>query len=534
MELTRENYYEVEPIILKDIENSEFIAFDLEFSGIIISKFKIYDSSEEYFQKSKYMAENYRIIQVGITPFIKKDVNNNKEYIAKPYNIYAFPSEKQSNNRFDSCLASIIFNREHGCDFNKWISQGVPYLNNENLKKLTERLMSGNINKYDPKNISTFKNIVLYKEQDKIRYKDFHDTFMNFYNNKEEKILKHEKIVRHLMLYFLNKLDEDIRKKIFIEYKDEIVGEDVKSYIFIHKLNSYEEKLQKINQENNEIIALIKREKGIKNLIEKIISSKKPIVGHNCFIDLLFIMSHFMDDIPKNFHTFKLKLKNEFGGGIYDTKYLFSSNKKNINELNIKDYVNLECLYTNLYEKNEKLEKNQKIIVEIPKNEKFINYFDENEKNKENKEKKFHQADYDSLTTGCVYLYLKNILGEKSIKDGENKLNCYYGLYQCFDLNNLNKEEKYYDNSSDAYILLFNEKLYENNEIRMKINEEVIESKYINSKINAKEIGGAYIILINSNNKNNFIEVCSKYKNYINIKTIEEYKESLKNKIINK
>jgi hypothetical protein len=391
--------------------------------------------------------------------------------------------------------------------------------------------MAGNINKYDPKNISAFKNIVLYKEQDKIRYKDFYDQFMNFYQNKDEKILKHEKIVRHLMLYFLNKLDEDIRKKIFIEYKDEIVGEDVKSYIFIHKLNSYEEKLQKINQENNEIIALIKREKGIKNLIEKIISSKKPIVGHNCFIDLLFIMSHFMDDIPKNFHTFKLKLKNEFGGGIYDTKYLFSSNKKNISELDIKDNVHLECLYTNLYEKNEKLEKNQKIIVEIPKNEKFINYFDENEKNKE---KKFHQADYDSLTTGCVYLYLKNILGEKSIKDGENKLNCYYGLYQCFDLNNLNEEEKYYDNSSDAYILLFNEKLYENNEIWMKINEEVIESKYINSKINAKEIGGAYIILINSNNKNNFIEVCSKYKNYINIMTIEEYKESLKNKIINK
>jgi len=535
MELTRENFYEVEPILLKDIENSEFIAFDLEFSGLIKSKFKIYDSSEEKFQKSKYMAENYRIIQVGITPFIKKESNNNKEYIAKPYNIYAFPSEKQSNNKFDFFLDSIIFNREHGCDFNKWISQGVVYLNNENLKKLTERLMAGNINKYDPKNISAFKNIVLYKEQDKIRYKDFYDRFMNFYNNKDEKILKHEKIVRHLMLYFLNKLDEDIRKKIFIEYKDEIIGEDVKSYLLIHKLNSYEEKLQKINQENNEIIALIKKEKGIKNIIEKIISSKKPIVGHNCFIDLLFIMSHFMDDIPKNFHTYKLKLKNEFGGGIYDTKYLYNTSNlnfgENLNESNNKDNINLECLYTNLYEKNEKLENNQKIIVEIPKNEKFINYFDENEKNKE---KKFHQADYDSFATGCVYLYLKNILGEKFIKDGENKLNCYHGLYQCFDLNNLNEEEKYYNNSSDAFILLFNEKLYENNEIRMKINEEVIESKYINYKINSKDIGKAYIIFINSQNKNNFFEVCSKYMNYINIKTIIEYRESLKNKIINK
>ena len=242
-----------------------------------------------------------------------------------------------------------------------------------------------------------------------------------------------------------------------------------------------------------------------------------------------------MDDIPKNFHTYKLKLKNEFGGGIYDTKYLYNTSNlnfgENLDELNNKDNINLECLYTNLYEKNEKLENNQKIIVEIPKNEKFINYFDENEKNKE---KKFHQADYDSFTTGCVYLYLKNILGEKFIKDGENKLNCYHGLYQCFDLNNLNEEEKYYNNSSDAFILLFNEKVYENNDIRKKINEEVIESKYINYKINAKEIGGAYIIFINSQNKNNFFEVCSKYMNYINIKNIVEYRESLKNKIINK
>ena len=38
-----------------------------------------------------------------------------------------------SNNKFDFFLESIIFNREHGCDFNKWISEGVPYLNNENL-----------------------------------------------------------------------------------------------------------------------------------------------------------------------------------------------------------------------------------------------------------------------------------------------------------------------------------------------------------------------------------------------------------------
>jgi len=278
MELTRENYYEVEPTILKDIENSEFVAFDLEFSGLIPSKFKIYDSPEENFQKSKIMAENYRIIQVGITSFIKKE-NNVKSYIAKPYNIYVFPSEKQNNSRFDSFLESIIFNREHGCDFNKWICHGVPYLNTELYKKLSERLMSGNINKYDPKNPTLFRKIVLYKDQDKFRYSNFMSKFNDFYNNKDETIFKHEKIVRHLVLFFLNNLDQDIRNKIFIEYKDETVEEETKSFIIIHKLKSIEEKMEKINKENNEIISLIHREKGVKNIIDKIIQAKKTNSG---------------------------------------------------------------------------------------------------------------------------------------------------------------------------------------------------------------------------------------------------------------
>ena len=528
MELTRDNYYENESKILKDIESSEFIAFDLEFSGLIPSKFKIYDTPEENFLKTKMMAENYRIILLGITPFIKKDTNS-KEYIAKPYNIYVFPSEKISNNRFDFFLDSIIFNREYGCDFNKWINKGVSYLNNEHLKKLTERLMSGNINKYDPKIPSTFKNIVLYKEQDKIRYKNFLEKFDKFYNS-EEKIFKHEKIVRHLLIYFLNQLDDDKRKKIFIEFKDETIEEETKSYIFIHKLNSYEEKKQRIKQENNELYATIEREKGTKKIIDTILSSKKPVIGHNCFIDLLYIMSHFMDEIPNKYNIFKSKLKNDFKGGIYDTKYLYNASKFNFAENNNdKSNINLERLYTNLFKENEKLEKNQKILISIPKNENFVDYLDE-----EKKQVKFHQADYDAFTTGCAYIYMKNMLGENFIKKGENKLNCYHGLYSCYDLNNLDQNEKYLYNSTDVYVLLFNEKLNIKNEIMLKINEEVIKSKYVNYRLYVKEIGGTCIVFINSENINNFIQICSKYKEYFNIVTILEYKEGLKNKNNNK
>ena len=522
MELTRDNYYDIEPNILKDIEESHFIAIDLELSGLIQKKFKIYDSPEENFLKSKYNAENFRIIQFGITPFIKS-INNKKDYVAKPYNIYIFPSEMQNNGKFDFYIESIIFNREHGCDFNKWISKGVPYLNEDNLNKLKERLINNNINKYNPNDSSSYKNIILYKEKDKIIYENFLNKFNIFFNNQNEKVFKHEKINKHLVLYFLNKLSEEIRNRIFIEYKEEVIEQVKKDYIMIQKL-SKEEKRLKINDKNNEILSLIKKEKGVKNIIEKIIELKKPIIGHNCFLDLIFIMSHFMEEIPNKYKEYKNKLKNKFKGGIYDTKYLYNASNFNFNEnkeeIKIKNNIHLECLYNNLKIENDKLEEDKKINIKIFKG--FIDYLDDSNNSK------FHQADYDSFTTGCSFIFMLNILGEQFIKENENKINCYRGLYSCFNLNNDDTNEKYLNNCSDVFILDINE---ENNlDKYLKVKEDFINSKYIDIKIKPKELGNLYIIFINSENKNKFMEIINDHKNIISLKTIEEYKIELKAK----
>ena len=520
MELTRDNYYDIEPIILKDVEESYFISFDLELSGLIQNKFKIYDSPEENFLKSKYDADNFRIIQFGITFFIKNKINE-KEFIAKPYNIYVFPSEKQNNGKFDFYIESIIFNKEHGCDFNKWITKGVSYLNEDDLNKLINRTLNGDINKYNPNDISSFKSITLYKEKDKIIYENFLNKFNSFFNDPNEKIFKHEKINKHLILYFLNKLNDKTRNRIYIEYKEEKIKEGEKNFIIIQKI-SPEEKQLKIIAKNNEIFSLIKKEKGVKNIIEKIIELEKPIVGHNCFVDLLFIMSHFMEGIPKNYKEFKNRLKNKFKGGIYDTKYLYNSSNfnfsENIKEKNIKNNIHLKCLYTNLKKENDILDKEKKIKIEIPKG--FINYLDESINTK------FHQADYDSFTTGCSFLFMFNILGEKFIKEHENKLNCYRGLYSCFDLNNNDINEKYLNNCSDVFVLNFNNEC--NIEELTKTKEEIFNSKYINIHLDSKDIGNSIIVFINSENKNGFIEMINKYNSIISIKTIEKYKDELK------
>ena len=42
----------------------------------------------------------------------------------------------------------------------------------------------------------------------------------------------------------------------------------------------------------------------MKNIIDKIIEFKKPIVGHHCYIDLLYTQNHFISEIPKDYIEF--------------------------------------------------------------------------------------------------------------------------------------------------------------------------------------------------------------------------------------
>ena len=160
-------------------------------------------------------------------------------------------------------IGAIIFNKNHGTDFNKWIHHGVSYLNDENLKRLCDKLFNFNINNYNPNCKNGYKHINLYKENDKKIFQDFFLKFNNFYNS-DEKELKVEKMQKHLVIYFLNKITDDIRNTIFINYLDEKIEKNkIKSYMIFTKVSN-EQKKNLVNIENNNIIKHISKAKELK------------------------------------------------------------------------------------------------------------------------------------------------------------------------------------------------------------------------------------------------------------------------------
>lgn len=67
--------------------------------------------------------------------------------------------------------------------------------------------------------------------------------------------------------------------------------------------------------------AIVNEMLGFTRIINEVVKSKKPIVGHNCFSDLVRIHQQFLDDLPTSYEAFKNVIHEAFPE-VYDTKHL--------------------------------------------------------------------------------------------------------------------------------------------------------------------------------------------------------------------
>lgn len=60
---------------------------------------------------------------------------------------------------------------------------------------------------------------------------------------------------------------------------------------------------------------------GFSQIIELLAEYKKPIIGHNMYLDTLLLHSQFIGPLPKRYSAFKKNINNLFPN-MYDTKYI--------------------------------------------------------------------------------------------------------------------------------------------------------------------------------------------------------------------
>ena len=239
----------------------------------------------------------------------------------------------------------------------------------------------------------------------------------------------------------------------------------------------------------------IRKHRGFRNVVDLIREAKKPVVMHNCLLDLTKLVQNFVVDLPETLEDFRQVVDTGFGS-IYDTKFIaaelgdeISWFKKALNAVGagplVEQYVNL----SNDKKVGAASVKQYPLISrdDARETDSYVEYVeDENVQNKDKKarnskndkkkqdHKNSHNAGFDAFTTGKYFLQLLKVAKsqdgeeakqnhvEETAKEQQERLLLRFknkislsgcGGYSCIDLKVGSEEQNYLLNRRDALVL---------------------------------------------------------------------------------
>ena len=386
MDILKANFKDAYKQFETILKQASLIAIDLEMTGIRGRPERYCDTADERYSKNREVAQKYRIIQFGITLFVKVS----DSYTAYPFNSYVMQDEAYRQGYIGMEVSALQFLTEHGMDFNKWIKEGVAY-----------------IGKYDEENLQRDDSHDILNDPIKLHEKKYQEE-----TEKEfeliEKLVKDGKEDRHFIptanSYIRKYYHQQIANK-YPNYVLEKAFQDKIEGIVMRKPLSLQEKeeMAKIKEQENW------NKVGFRNVFKAICNSHLPIVGHNCFYDFLFLYCSFEEQPPESLLEYKTAFAKLFIE-TYDTKYMVCDKKVNdITKLFYQDTI-LETIYGHMLKQ------------EFPKITIAACY------DKYSKGSSCHEAGYDSYITGYSFLKMAYILKD-DFKKYKGMINCHNGTF---------------------------------------------------------------------------------------------------------
>lgn len=337
MIVTRENFAEIYPELKSRIKNALFIAIDEEMTGIFDrnNRNRKNDDPSVRYARMIPVASRYSIIQVGISIFMhsksQSDIaeegmvveDTSNEYLVYPYTFYIFP-EPYCGSDVVLSPSSIDFLNKNNMDWMKWISKGIPFINAEDEISLRKKF-GQDIESNDTPNADATSAVVepAPQQQRIVLQKAWDIEFMTKNMDGFSKMLEDPT---------KNDFEFDKCNAFLMKYIHQTMEFDHKN-VCVKKNNDGKLVATKVSEEEKAAFDIIHKQErkkafedavGFRMVFNDLVECKKPIVGHNCFFDLLFLMKWLEGPLPSDMSSFVDKF-NKLFPEVYDTKYIAAS-----------------------------------------------------------------------------------------------------------------------------------------------------------------------------------------------------------------
>ncbi|XP_074024813.1 poly(A)-specific ribonuclease PNLDC1 [Numenius arquata] len=307
MEVGAADFERCLPSLRDRVRCAAFLALDMEFTGLhltspVNNEPSLFDSPTERYLKARQSVQRFTVAQLGLAIFSNE---NSNKYVVHSYNFFLFPSTLGlSDVEFALSASSIQFLSHYGFDYNKFLKDGIPYMNEVQEKILSQRLLAGS-----SKVSSALDRDVLKKAIDEV-------TCWIAAAEEEETM-----ILQDLSGYQIFEVQLVLREALQNVWTQPLGDKKV----MVKKVSPQHRQLLE-NSPNDccrkELILLSAR--GFTNLFQTLVKAKKPLVGHNMLMDLMHLHDKFYKPLPESYEEFKRNIHNLFPV-LIDTKTVTKS-----------------------------------------------------------------------------------------------------------------------------------------------------------------------------------------------------------------
>ncbi|KAI8342104.1 ribonuclease H-like domain-containing protein [Chlamydoabsidia padenii] len=381
MEIPRQEFGKKLPLIKEAIDECDFMAIDTELSGLHRpGGGKRIETRDYRYNEYKEASERFAIIQFGLCTF-KWDQPSGR-YIAKPFNFPIFPTSfaggrSQPNRVFHVQAQAFDFLAKQAFDFNKWVYQGIPFMNLiEEEKFVAEKR----------KVLDDQMPDIPVDDKDRPFLEDARKKINDWIEETSQKkpVDKDGINIPTMNGYHRRLIYQEVRNKF-----EGLVAEGRRGYIRVIRVTKEQEQAR--NKEREEQFKIdCDNALGFRKVIDWISDSKKPLVGHNMLLDMCHIIGQFMQPLPDTKEEFKLLAKKLFPLMI-DTKHIALSTPE------IAEIANGATDLENMrFETSREAFKNPRVDMDWE----YPRYLED----------KAHEAGYDAYMTGTVFIKMISYL----------------------------------------------------------------------------------------------------------------------------
>ncbi|NXH11114.1 PNDC1 ribonuclease, partial [Bucco capensis] len=385
MEVGAEGFERRLPRLRGLLHRAAFLALDMEFTGLYSTfpqnnKPSLFDSPMEVYLKVRQSIQRFTVTQLGLAIFSNE---NSNKYVVHSYNFFLFPSMwGVTDVEFTLSASSIQFLSHYGFDYNKFLKDGIPYVNEVQEKILNQYLLGGSW-----KASSVLNRDVLKKAIDEVT------RWITTAAEEETMILQ------DLSGYQMFEVQLVLRQGLQNVWTQPLGDKKV----MVKKVSPQQRQLLENTRYDycrKERILLSAR--GFTNLFQALVKAKKPLVGHNMLLDLMHLHDKFYKPLPESYEEFKRNIHNLFPV-LIDTKTVIKSIQK---KCQFPRLSNLLETYMVLCSSNLNLRDPTCPVIALA-----------SDCSRYAEKKSPHEAGYDAFLCGSVFLKSAHLLLCRSTED---------------------------------------------------------------------------------------------------------------------